>query len=135
MVHVPLRCDADAASTTQILENDGSQHLLEADGVPQHEAGPVSGIVLRGTVVSIAVSSSSSNSNTSVGMVDTETAFITELHIIPVNIVPIEVALCQLQACLSMAHGEDGSPGWTAVPQPPGAQSLADRLPRNGYLV
>lgn len=135
LVHVPLRCDAVAASRTKALEDDGSQHLVVADGAPQHEAGPAPGVVLHDTVVSIAVSSSSPYPNTPVGMVDAETAFIAEKHVLPANIVPIEVALRPLQACLSMAHGEDGSPGWTAVSQPPGAQSPAGRLPRNGCLV
>nr|KAG5696487.1 hypothetical protein BaRGS_016526 [Batillaria attramentaria] len=37
-------------------------------------------------------------------MVDAEKAFIAEKHVLPANIVPVEVALRPLQACLSMAH-------------------------------
>nr|KAG5701657.1 hypothetical protein BaRGS_027815 [Batillaria attramentaria] len=37
-------------------------------------------------------------------MVNAETAFIAEKHVLPANIVPVEVALRPLQACLSMAH-------------------------------
>nr|KAG5706268.1 hypothetical protein BaRGS_026050 [Batillaria attramentaria] len=44
--------------------------------------------------------------NTPVGMVNAETAFIAEKHVLPANIVPVEVALRPLQACLSMAHAE-----------------------------
>nr|KAG5690212.1 hypothetical protein BaRGS_019008 [Batillaria attramentaria] len=106
LVHVPLRCDAVAASRTQALEDDGSQHLVVADGAPQHEAGPAPGIVFHDTVVSIAVTSSSPYLNTPVGMVNAETAFIAEKHVLPANIVPVEVALRPLQACLSMAHAE-----------------------------
>nr|KAG5685999.1 hypothetical protein BaRGS_028332 [Batillaria attramentaria] len=39
-------------------------------------------------------------------MVNAETAFIAEKHVLPANIVPVEVALRLLQACLSMAHAE-----------------------------
>nr|KAG5713009.1 hypothetical protein BaRGS_021803 [Batillaria attramentaria] len=39
-------------------------------------------------------------------MVNAETAFIAEKHVLPANIVPVEVALRPLQACLSMAHAE-----------------------------
>nr|KAG5714222.1 hypothetical protein BaRGS_018439 [Batillaria attramentaria] len=37
-------------------------------------------------------------------MVNAETAFIAEKHVLPANIVPVVVALRPLQACLSMAH-------------------------------
>nr|KAG5699637.1 hypothetical protein BaRGS_005085 [Batillaria attramentaria] len=94
---------------TQALEDDGSQHLVVADGAPQHEAGPAPGVVFHDTVVSIAVTSSSPYPNTPVGMVNAETAFIAEKHVLPANIVPVEVALRPLQACLSMAHGEEGN--------------------------
>nr|KAG5692195.1 hypothetical protein BaRGS_008741 [Batillaria attramentaria] len=101
-----LRCDAVAASRTQTLEDDWSQHLVVADGAPQHEAGPAPGVVFHNTVVSIAVTSSSPYPNTPVGMVNAETAFIAEKHVLPANIVPVEVALRPLQACLSMVHAE-----------------------------
>nr|KAG5694829.1 hypothetical protein BaRGS_019206 [Batillaria attramentaria] len=110
LVHVPLRCDAVAASRTQDLEDDGSQHLVVADGAPQHEAGPAPGVVFHDTVVSIAVTSSSPYPNTLVGMVNAETAFIAEKHVLPANIVPVGVALRPLQACLSMAHGANINP-------------------------
>nr|KAG5710360.1 hypothetical protein BaRGS_009076 [Batillaria attramentaria] len=89
---------------TQALEDDGSQHLVVADGAPQHEAGPAPGVVFHDTVVSIAVTSSSPYPNTPVGMVNAETAFIAEKHVLPANIVPVEVALRPLQACLSMVR-------------------------------
>ena len=115
LVHVPLRCDAVATSRTKALEDDGSQHLVVADGTPQHEAGPAPGVVLHDTVVSIAVSSSSPYPNSSIGMVDAETAFIAEKHVLPVNTVQIDVVLRPLQACPSMAYSENRTPGWTAV--------------------
>nr|KAG5707647.1 hypothetical protein BaRGS_031029 [Batillaria attramentaria] len=98
---MPERC-----RRTQTLEDDGSQHLVVADGAPQHEAGPTPGVVFHDTVVSIAVTSSSPYPNTPVDMVNAETAFIAEKHVLPANIVPVEVALRPLQACLSMAHAE-----------------------------
>nr|KAG5693078.1 hypothetical protein BaRGS_010637 [Batillaria attramentaria] len=116
LVHVPLRCDAVAASKTQALEDDGSQHLVVADGAPQHEAGPAPGVVFHDTVVSIAVTSSSPYPNTPIGMVNAETAFIAEKHVLPANIVPVEVVLRPLQACLSMAH--DGPENDTEVDGP-----------------
>ena len=94
--HVPLCCDAVAASRTQALEGDGSQHLVVADGTPQHEAGPAPGVVLHNTLVSIAVSSSSPYTNTPICMVDAEAAFITEKHVLPANIVPVQVVLRSL---------------------------------------
>nr|KAG5694953.1 hypothetical protein BaRGS_031236 [Batillaria attramentaria] len=97
---------ASANNKTQALEDDGCQHLVVADGAPQHEAGPAPGVVFHDTVVSIAVTSSSPYPNTPVGMVNAETAFIAEKHVLPANIVPVVVALRPLQACLSMAHAE-----------------------------
>nr|KAG5702722.1 hypothetical protein BaRGS_013359 [Batillaria attramentaria] len=97
---------AQACRTARSSSATVDPGLVVADGAPQHEAGPAPGVVFHDTVVSIAVTSSSPYPNTPVGMVNAETAFIAEKHVLPANIVPVEVALRILQACLSMAHAE-----------------------------
>nr|KAG5688407.1 hypothetical protein BaRGS_026675 [Batillaria attramentaria] len=101
---------SESSGQTQALEDDGSQHLVVADGAPQHEAGPALGVVFHDTVVSIAVTSSSPYPNTPVSMVNAETTFIAEKHVLPANIVPVEVALRPLQEVgLDWTHPQEAS--------------------------
>ena len=117
LIDETLCSDATSLTRTNVLEEDRPEHLLQANSTPRKHAWATPGIVFLKAGIHIAFASSSPHPDSAIYCAHTVATFVSEQDMPPLPPGPVHVALCPLQASLSMMTCQHWSMSWVAVLQ------------------
>lgn len=117
LVDVAVGIDPVTTSLAHILKDHRPKTTVDPDGAPNHGAFTSPKVSLCDVAVSKTLTSSPPDTDPTITGINTEPAFITEEHSVPVTLTPVDVLLCPLQAVLAVLGCQDGSLCWSPAVQ------------------
>ena len=114
---VTLSCNTISSSLTQVLEDDGSDSLIQGDCPPNHDACASPRVPFDDVGIRVTRQVPAPHAYAPICWINAESAFVSEEDPSPLSVPPVHTSLCPLESVLVVLGGQDVPMAWSSAPQ------------------